>query len=228
GRVPTFHFGDPGSIPGGVFDFRYWTAGKLPRQCVHVETWSVFFCDVSHVSCVVTGLDETSITVLISRPRFATSNRSLSSPMSLASVHPIEMHNRDHSGLSNRSQSIGSSLEELHNYFNNSDAVLSIEELRLQLNSCFTCGVSWHDDHISLDCEECGGYSLERPCPLCDGRCTSTWKRDLTMSHASGKARWEGECKLRRQAEPTILFKTIAAEEESRLCSRLEKLGASS
>jgi hypothetical protein len=42
------------------------------------------------------------------------------------------------SGLSNRSQSIGSSLEELQNCFPNSDAVLSIEELRLQLNSCFT------------------------------------------------------------------------------------------
>ncbi|KDR06403.1 hypothetical protein L798_04000 [Zootermopsis nevadensis] len=151
----------------------------------------------------------------------------VSTPMSLASVHPIEMHNRDHSGLSNRSQSIGSSLEELHNYFN-SDAVLSIEELRLQLNSCFTCGVSWHEDHVSLDCRECGGYSLERPCPLCDGRCSNVWKRDLTMSHASGKARWEGECALRRQPEPNLIFKSLAAEEESRLCSRLEKLGASS
>ncbi|PSN35128.1 hypothetical protein C0J52_26103 [Blattella germanica] len=137
-------------------------------------------------------------------------------PMSLASVHPIDMHNRDHSGLSTR----GSSLEELHSYFPNSDtAVLSIEELRLQLNSCFTCGVSWHEDHVSLDCRECGGYSLERPCPMCDGRCSSMWKRDLTMSHASGKARWEGECGLRRQ---------LATEEEARLCSRLEKLGASS
>jgi hypothetical protein len=43
------------------------------------------------------------------------------------------------------------------------------------------CGVSWHEDHVSLDCRECGGYSLERPCPLCDGRCNSVWKRDLTM-----------------------------------------------
>lgn len=151
----------------------------------------------------------------------------VSTPMSLASVHPIEMHNRDHSGLSNRSQSIGSSLEELHNYFPNSDAVVSIEELRLQLNSCFTCGVSWHEDHVSLDCRECGGYSLERPCPLCEGRCNSIWKRDLTMSHASGKARWEGECALRRQPEPNLIFKSLATEEES-LCSRLEKLGASS
>lgn len=43
------------------------------------------------------------------------------------------------------------------------------------------CGVSWHEDHVSLDCRECGGYSLERPCPLCDGRCSNVWKRDLTM-----------------------------------------------
>nr|CAD7260248.1 unnamed protein product [Timema shepardi] len=171
--------------------------------------------------------------------------------MSMTRVHPPEMHNT----LSRRSSSIGSlgsSLEELHHYFNSSDAVLSIEELRLQLNSCFTCGVSWHDEHVSLDCRECGGYSLERPCPLCDGRCNSVWKRDLTMladalvvlsstaedkeievrisSHATGKARWEGECALRCKpaADSKFGFKSISAEEESRLCSRLEKLGASS
>ncbi|CAG2056906.1 unnamed protein product [Timema podura] len=149
--------------------------------------------------------------------------------MSMTRVHPPEMH----TGLSHRSSSIGSlgsSLEELHHYFNSSDAVLSIEELRLQLNSCFTCGVSWHDEHVSLDCRECGGYSLERPCPLCDGRCNSVWKRDLTMSHATGKARWEGECALRCKpaADSKFGFKSISAEEESRLCSRLEKLGASS
>ncbi|XP_015593841.1 protein pinocchio isoform X2 [Cephus cinctus] len=76
------------------------------------------------------------------------------------------------------------------------DTILTIEELRAQLNSCFTCGVSWSEEHVSLDCSECGGYSLERPCPLCDGRCHTSWKRDLTMSHASGKARWLGECGL--------------------------------
>jgi hypothetical protein len=48
------------------------------------------------------------------------------------------------------------------------------------------------------------------------------------QSHASGKARWEGECALRRQPEPSLIFKSITAEEESRLCGRLEKLGASS
>lgn len=49
--------------------------------------------------------------------------------------------------------------------------------------SCFLrrCGVSWSEEHVSLDCSECGGYSLQRPCPLCDGRCHTAWKRDLTM-----------------------------------------------
>lgn len=58
---------------------------------------------------------------------------------------------------------------------------LSIEEAELSLGSCFSCGVSWLDDHVSLDCSECGGYSRERPCPLCDGNCGVIWKRDFTM-----------------------------------------------
>lgn len=61
------------------------------------------------------------------------------------------------------------------------DNVISIEDLRSQMVSCFSCGVTWTDDHVSLDCRECGGYSLERPCPLCDGECGVVWKRDFTM-----------------------------------------------
>lgn len=75
-----------------------------------------------------------------------------------------------------------------------SEAVLTIEDLRAQLGSCFTCGVMWVDQQVSLDCSECGGYCLERPCMLCDGVCGQLWKRDFTMSHACGKARWQGVC----------------------------------
>lgn len=75
-----------------------------------------------------------------------------------------------------------------------SEAVLTIEDLRAQLGSCFTCGVLWADQQVSLDCSECGGYSLERPCMICDGLCGQLWKRDFTMSHACGKARWQGVC----------------------------------
>lgn len=62
-----------------------------------------------------------------------------------------------------------------------SEQVMTIEELRLQMSSCFTCGVSWAELHVSLDCSECGGYAMERPCPKCDGTCGAIWKRDLTM-----------------------------------------------
>nr|XP_018896032.1 PREDICTED: protein pinocchio-like isoform X1 [Bemisia tabaci]XP_018896033.1 PREDICTED: protein pinocchio-like isoform X1 [Bemisia tabaci] len=150
------------------------------------------------------------------------------SAMSLTSLHPS-------SSLSDRSQSYNSicSLDELNGYCNPADHVLSIEELRLQLNSCFTCGVSWVDDHVSLDCSECGGYSLERPCPLCSGRCSSVWKRDLTMSHASGRAKWEGKCNLQAEkaSDSQLVLKPVAlttSSSDSNLCSRFEKLSASS
>ncbi|XP_029160505.1 protein pinocchio isoform X1 [Nylanderia fulva] len=97
------------------------------------------------------------------------------------------------------------------------DTMLTIEELRAQLNSCFTCGVSWSEEHVSLDCSECGGYSLQRPCPLCDGRCHTSWKRDRIMSHASGKAKWVGECGL--SCGPSL---------EESLVPALEKLRATS
>ncbi|KAF6208711.1 hypothetical protein GE061_017169 [Apolygus lucorum] len=129
--------------------------------------------------------------------------------MSVASVHPA-------SGLSNRSQSFSSfsSTEELSSYLS-TEPVLSIEELRLQLNSCFTCGVSWTEDHVSLDCAECGGYSLARPCPTCEGHCSAVWKRDLTMSHACGKARWTGSCGLLAPIQDDVFSSRIAAAPSS-------------
>jgi len=79
-------------------------------------------------------------------------------------------------------------------YYN--ENVLTLEELKNQYNSCFTCGVTWTEDHVSLDCFECGGYSMQRPCPNCDGSCQQVWRRDLVMTHAMHKAHWEGECGL--------------------------------
>ncbi|XP_011178423.1 protein pinocchio isoform X1 [Zeugodacus cucurbitae] len=125
------------------------------------------------------------------------------------------------------------------------DNVLTIEELRQHMGSCFTCGVSWTDDHVSLDCSECGGYSLERPCPLCDGQCGVLWKRDFTMSHAYSKARWHGVCPSYQEAmahfNPLESAATVTSSAASstcanaathmrlaqELCLRLEELSAS-
>jgi hypothetical protein len=48
------------------------------------------------------------------------------------------------------------------------------------INKIISCGVSWHQNHVTLDCRECGGYAMERPCPECDGKCDSQWRRNLT------------------------------------------------
>ncbi|XP_035220667.1 protein pinocchio-like [Stegodyphus dumicola] len=57
--------------------------------------------------------------------------------------------------------------------------MLTLEGLKRQYYSCSNCGVSWYDDHISLDCSECGGYAMCRPCPECNGQCGSIWRRDV-------------------------------------------------
>lgn len=73
---------------------------------------------------------------------------------------------------------------------------LTIEELRASRNSCWLCGCNWQQDHVSLDCPECGGYALTRPCPNCDGKCKQIWRRDLSTTHDRHKASWTGQCSL--------------------------------
>jgi len=169
--------------------------------------------------------------------------------MSMASVHGPQMAEfctsigRGNLSLSSSlSDLVGSPIEITM------DNVISIEELRAQMVSCFSCGVTWTDDHVSLDCKECGGYSLERPCPLCDGKCGVIWKRDFTMSHACSKARWHGVCPMFPEATFPVLSlplnggitsSSISTTPAScsatasqihlaqELCARLEQLSAS-
>ncbi|EDW12990.2 protein pinocchio isoform X1 [Drosophila mojavensis] len=168
--------------------------------------------------------------------------------MSSASVHAPQIADIC-SPLSHHSLGLSASLPDLVGspLEINMDSVLTIEELRQHLGSCFTCGVSWTDDHVSLDCSECGGYSLERPCPLCDGQCGVQWKRDFAMSHACSKARWVGVCLsfpeamaaavqqlpvANNVAATTATSCAAAAANQLRLaqelCSRLEQLSTAS
>lgn len=145
--------------------------------------------------------------------------------MSLASVHPAELHS-SRSSLTTLSHSLDDIADACWGAQMHSEAVMTIEELRNQLNCCFSCGVSWADSHVSLDCCECGGYALERPCPACDGACGALWKRDLSMSHASGRARWTGECSSSTEAPSQTPKNTALTAQE--LSSRMEKLSANS
>ncbi|KAF2880563.1 hypothetical protein ILUMI_25601 [Ignelater luminosus] len=145
--------------------------------------------------------------------------------MSLVGVHPRDLHPSHHGSLSSLSYSLDDITSCCSPQFN-SEHVMTIEELRLQMTSCFTCGVSWAEDHVSLDCSECGGYALERPCVACDGVCGAVWKRDLNKSHGCSKAHWEGECK-RSSMQPEKKFVTTSTSSTQELCSKLEKLSHS-
>lgn len=73
-------------------------------------------------------------------------------------------------------------------------SMLTLEGLRSHYNSCLSCGVNWSDNHVSLDCSECGGYAMQRPCPECEGVCRSVWNRDISATHSSRQAKWKGHC----------------------------------
>lgn len=138
-----------------------------------------------------------------------------SSPMTLTSLHrpklldqQLQQHQRPINDNSLRERTNSMSEVDVDSSCSHANAaandnILTIENLRLHLNSCFSCGVSWQDQHVSLDCSECGGYSLSRPCPLCEGQCGRQWKRDLAASHSLAKANWNGVCSLNRKQNPT-------------------------
>ncbi|KAL3227640.1 hypothetical protein MRX96_024062 [Rhipicephalus microplus] len=70
------------------------------------------------------------------------------------------------------------------------DAV-TLEGLKSLYNCCFTCGVSWAEEQASLDCAECGGYALHRPCVHCNGSCGGISSRDLVASHKLRRSQWD-------------------------------------
>lgn len=72
--------------------------------------------------------------------------------------------------------------------------MLTLEDLKDYNSNCLSCGVSWRNEEASLDCNECGGYPLRRPCPECCGQCGAIWDRDLTKSHDKAQAAWSGVC----------------------------------
>lgn len=82
-----------------------------------------------------------------------------------------------------RSLSVSSSLSDVaSSSYDLSSDTLNLEDLKIQLgNSCLSCGVCWELNEFSFDCKECGGYSITKPCPKCNGNCGNIWTRDSSM-----------------------------------------------
>ncbi|XP_025415336.1 protein pinocchio [Sipha flava] len=128
--------------------------------------------------------------------------------MSLTSVHSINNQNL---------RTINDKMFDNMDLVGDIEPAVTLEELKEVFKYCFRCGVNWEQHHVSLDCFECGGYSLERPCPICDGHCRNIWKRDLEESHRSGEASWIGECSSKCEE---------MGRDVNQICNRLEKVKA--
>lgn len=100
--------------------------------------------------------------------------------------------------------------------------VITIEYLR-QFYSCSSCGVSWQDDHFTFDCDECGDFSMTRPCSLCDGKCGAIFTRNLALTHEKNRACWEGECKLIKNNAASMKNSCLSLASKSNLKTNLNK-----
>ncbi|KAK3087309.1 hypothetical protein FSP39_004510 [Pinctada imbricata] len=74
------------------------------------------------------------------------------------------------------------------------EEMMKSDAYQRKIDTCHLCGQCWYDGKYTPDCRECGGYSLTRPCPVCNGQCKTVWSRDVKSSHSFHEAHWDGEC----------------------------------
>lgn len=59
---------------------------------------------------------------------------------------------------------------------------------------CSTCQAAWGQHQHTPDCDECGGGSMLRLCPDCDGECRAPRTRDVPATWQAKHAIWLGSC----------------------------------
>eukprot|EP00055_Hartaetosiga_balthica_P003105 m.6480 g.6480 ORF g.6480 m.6480 type:complete len:100 (+) comp2605_c0_seq2:111-410(+) len=80
-----------------------------------------------------------------------------------------------------------------------------------QVISCSSCGAYWADGSCTEGCEECGGYGMRRPCPICNGTCGMIWVREIEMSWSHHSAFWDGQCSLPQEQQMHLLMRQSEA-----------------
>ena len=71
----------------------------------------------------------------------------------------------------------------LHCFLDSLYAYPSLVNVKLSAFLCatFSCQASWYENQTGSQCEECGGYTMVRPCPVCEGMCSRRWRRNIDM-----------------------------------------------
>lgn len=107
-----------------------------------------------------------------------------------------------------------------------SDLVRS-KEYQEWYQRCSSCGASWYYGQFSSQCQECGGFTMVRPCAICDGHCSATWHRDVDMSHRMKEGHWNGKCLLPESEQTHFFLQKFVDNSEDTLCEALSDLGKS-
>lgn len=89
------------------------------------------------------------------------------------------------------------------------NALLHSKEYLQRYTRCTLCWSIWCENMCTSSCMECGGYAMERPCPICQGRCGQIWKRDVEMSHSNNEAHWEGSCGLPEEQQKQFMINVL-------------------
>lgn len=86
------------------------------------------------------------------------------------------------------------------------EQLMASDDFKRRVNKCQLCWNCWHDEQCAQGCEECGGFAMSRPCPVCEGRCGSIWIREVDLSHSTHQAHWDGKCHLSQEEQQRFLL----------------------
>lgn len=102
--------------------------------------------------------------------------------------------------------------------------MMKSEPYQKKLSTCHLCKQCWYDSKFTSQCDECGGYALQRPCPACGGQCGQVWTRDIAKTHSLHKAYWEGQCTLPQPVQDAIMQESKSDHHERTISVGLQGL----
>ncbi|XP_025090005.1 protein pinocchio-like [Pomacea canaliculata] len=107
------------------------------------------------------------------------------------------------------------------------EQIMQSEAYQRRIATCHLCGQCWYDNKFRVGCHECGGFPLQRACPVCDGQCGSQWTRNIKLSHSFHEAHWDGSCALPPEVQHAFQLRKLTDSSEETLSEGLQDLSTS-
>jgi len=104
------------------------------------------------------------------------------------------------------------------------EVMMKSEPYQKKIDTCHLCKKCWYEGQFSVNCRECGGFPLSRSCPICQGRCTRMWTRNVKLSHSFHKANWDGTCGLPEHLRQPLEAERFTDNSEDGLSQDLQGL----